>query len=78
MAAKNTFSTLYKYELFSGKYSEIFVIEIVNDKIDEVLFNVKERVEEKDDIDFIYKRFNPLQLPDIDFILRISGSTIKI
>ncbi|XP_050055131.1 uncharacterized protein LOC126549585 [Aphis gossypii] len=79
MASKNTFTTLYIYDSYSSRFGKIYAIKLVNDKIDEIKFDITERVEKRDDIDLIYKTFSSvtLLLQDKDLIIRISDREIK-
>lgn len=58
----------------------MFVVNIINDKIEEIKFDIKERVERRDDIDLIYKTFPSitLLLQDKDFIIRLIRFRYKI
>lgn len=68
----------------SRKYGQVLTnvciyVKMMNDKIGEIKFDIKERVERRDDIDLIYKTFPSitLMLQDKDSIIHISDSDIK-
>jgi hypothetical protein len=57
MASRIIIDILYVYEESVGlRSSGITAIKLVNGKIEEVRFDVKERIEKRNDIDFIIKK----------------------
>lgn len=81
MASKVTIDILYVYDAEKGSFFEgITAIKVVNGKIEEINFRLKERVERRNDIDFIVKKHSSITLlfMEKEFILRITDNMIKI
>lgn len=62
--------------LFKGVYA----LKLINDKIEEINFNVSKRIEERNDIDMIIKSFDAITVCIIEkeIILRLTNNSIKV
>lgn len=79
MATKMQINNIYVYESAPSRMGEVFALRLVNDKIEEIYFDVKDRVEKRDEIELIVKKFPSITvlMPDKDIILRISDKGIR-
>lgn len=80
MANVNRFSILYVIDESARVLGKISAIKVLNDKIEEVNFDIHGRKEKREDVDVIVKKFDSItvHLIDKDIILRIGSRGIKI